>query len=163
MSGIVRIAAVGTVLAASAVLVVGATASASDRGNRPGDKRHGNETTLHFDVNTSPSSYTDLGKPGPSAADVIVFNDTLLHNRRTVGHEVGSCVVVDPSGVANCTGVATVDGRGTIAFAFENGPPARKILAITGGSGAYRTARGDGVLVESGHETATLDVSIVLD
>ncbi|SDX80693.1 hypothetical protein SAMN05661080_01302 [Modestobacter sp. DSM 44400] len=90
------------------------------------------ETTLQFDVQFSPFSYTDPGKPGPSAADMIVFNDQLLRDGRTVSHEVGNCVMVDASGLSNCTAVITLDGQGTIAFALENAPPPWKALAVTG-------------------------------
>ncbi len=158
-----RVLTVGATLVASGLVVGAATASAtsgsSDDG-RDGDRGH--EVTLRFDVETSPFSYTDLGQPGPSAADVIVFHDTLLRNGRAVGHEVGSCVVVEPDGLSNCTAVVTLDGQGTITYAFENAPPPEKTLAVTGGSGTYRTARGDGSFAESGEETGVLILSLVL-
>jgi hypothetical protein len=139
----------------SAVLVQGSVASASS-----GDPAGDGQSTVVFDVVFSPFNYTDLGEPGPSAADLIIFHDTLLQDGREVGHEVGSCVVVDADGLASCTAVLTVDGQGTIAYALENAPPPRKVLAITGGSGDYRTARGDGVLVEHGDGTGTLTLRI---
>ncbi len=150
-----RMAAAGTALVGSAVLVQGSVASASS-----GDPAGDGQSTVMFDVVFSPFNYTDLGEPGPSAADLIVFHDTLLQDGREVGHEVGSCVVVDADGLASCTAVLTVDGQGTIAYALENAPPPRKVLAITGGSGDYRTARGDGVLVEHGDGTGTLTLRI---
>ncbi|MGR7025489.1 hypothetical protein [Geodermatophilus sp. URMC 62] len=154
-----RVAVVGTAVVASALLVSGAVAGADPGGGGDGDVR---EVVLEFHVVTSPFSYTDLGEPGPSAADVIVFSDRLQRNGADVGHEVGSCVVVDPSGLSNCTAVATLDGEGTVAYAFENAPPPEKTLAVTGGSGDYRTARGDGVFLEHGDGTATLTLSLVL-
>jgi hypothetical protein len=111
---------------------------------------------MTFQVKFSPFNYTDLGDPGPSAADVIVFHDELLQSSRHVGDEVGSCVLVDATGLSNCTGVMRLDGRGTITFAFVNAPPPHKVLAVTGGSGAFRTARGDGTLDENGDGTGTL-------
>jgi hypothetical protein len=162
MSKGVRIAAVGTALVGSALVVQGSVASASP--DTPGsDQGPGDEVTLRFDVQFSPFSYTDLGEPGPSAADMIVFNDQLLREGHTVGHEVGNCVVVDASGLTNCTAVITLDGQGTIAFALENSPPPRKTLAVTGGSEAYRLVRGDGVLVENGDGTGTLTLHLDLD
>jgi hypothetical protein len=152
---------VGAVVVAAVVVgaaAAGATPGSSDEDD--GTPRH--EVTLRFHVETSPFNYTDLGEPGPSAADVIVFHDRLFRNGREVGHEVGNCVVVDPSGLSNCSGVVTLDGQGTITFAFENAPPPEKILAVTGGSGKYRTAHGDGSFVESGEGTGTLTLSLVL-
>ena len=159
-----RVLTVGATLVASALVVGAATASAaSGTSDDDGGGRRGHEVTLRFDVRTSPFSYTDLGEPGPSASDVIVFHDTLLVNGREVGHEVGSCVVVEPDGLSNCTAVVTLDGQGTITYAFENAPPPEKTLAITGGSGKYRTAHGDGSFAESGEGTGTLILSLVLD
>ncbi len=159
----VRVLTIGAAAAASALVVAAATASATPA--PPGDADgggHGHEVTLRFHVETSPFDYTDLGAPGPSAADVIVFHDRLFRDGREVGHEVGSCVLVDPSGLSNCSAVVTVDGEGTISYAFENAPPPEKVLAITGGSGKYRTAQGEGTFVESGQGTGTLTLSVVL-
>ena len=158
-----RVLTFGAAGAALALAVGVATASADqDRSGDDGDTGRGHEVTLRFHVETSPFSYTDLGETGPSAADVIVFHDTLFQDGREVGHEVGSCVLVEPSGLSNCTAVVTVDGRGTISYSFENAPPPEKTLAITGGSGKYRTAHGDGSFTESGEGTGTLILSLVL-
>jgi hypothetical protein len=155
-----RLVVVGAACAAAAVAVGSVAASANaDDGDSGGDGR----TTLQFHVETSPFSYTDLGEPGPSAADVIVFHDTLFQGGREVGHEVGSCTVVEPSGLSNCSAVLTLDGQGTITYAFENAPPPEKVLAITGGSGRYRAAHGEGTFVESGQETGTLTLTVIRD
>jgi hypothetical protein len=151
-------AAATAAVVAPALLVQGANAAPD-----PSGSAQDHRTTLRFDVQFSPFSYTDLGQPGPSAADMIVFNDVLLRDGQQVGHETGSCVVVDPSGLSNCTAVLTVDGRGTITYALENSPPPRKTLAVTGGSGAFRTAAGDGVLLEHGDGTGSLTLTIDLD
>jgi hypothetical protein len=118
---------------------------------------------VQFDVQFSPFNYTDLGQQGPSAPDAIVFHDTLLQHGRQVGDEVGSCVIVDPTGLSNCTAVMRLGHDDTISYAFVNAPPPRKVVAITGGSGAYRTARGDGVLVEHGDQanTGTFTVTVI--
>ena len=127
----------------------GPGASASDDGD--GQRR---AMTLH--VVFSPPSYTDLGADGFSAADLIVFHDELFQERTKVGDEVGSCVMVDNTGLSNCTGVVRLDDRGTITFSFVNAPPPHKVLAITGGSGRFRGAHGDGTLDENGDGTGTL-------
>jgi len=149
----VRVAAAGTALVASVVVLQGSLASADPGSSGHGDD--GDDAVLDFDVRFSPPDYTDLAEPGPSPADLITFNDVLLVDGVQVGHEVGSCVLVDASGLANCTAVVTLDGRGTIAFALENAPPPRKVLAVTGGSGEFKGADGDGVLVENGDGTET--------
>jgi hypothetical protein len=158
-----RVLTVGAALVGSALVVGAATAGAtSGPSDDHRDGGHGHEVTLRFDVETSPFDYTDLGAPGPSAADVIVFHDTLFTDGQEVGREVGSCVVVEPSGLSNCTAVITLYGQGTITYAFENAPPPQKTFAVTGGSGKYRTAHGDGSFIESGQDTGTLVLSLVL-
>ena len=116
---------------------------------------------MTFHVLFQPFNYTDLGAPGLSAADVIVFHDQLFQSGKTVGDEIGSCVLVDETGLSNCTGVMQLEDRGTIAFSFVNSPPPHKVLAVTGGSGEFRTARGDGTLDENGDGTATLVLRLI--
>ena len=116
---------------------------------------------MTFLVVFSPFNYTDLGAPGPSAADVIVFHDQLLQNEEAVGDEIGSCVLVDATGLSNCTGVIQLENCGTITFSFVNAPPPHKVLAVTGGSGEFRTARGDGTLDENEDGTGTLVLRLI--
>jgi hypothetical protein len=147
-----RAMAVGVSLAASVLLLQGSAvgaATGNDRGGTPG-------RTMTFHVLFAPFNYTDLGAPGPSAADVIVFHDQLLQSAKAVGDEIGSCVLVDATGLSNCSGVMQLENRGTITFSFVNAPPPHKVLAVTGGSGQFRTARGDGTLDENGDGTGTL-------
>jgi len=116
---------------------------------------------MTFHVVFAPFNYTDLGTPGPSAADIIVFHDQLSQNGTSVGDEIGSCVLVDETGLSNCTAVIRLEGRGTITFAFQNAPPPHKVLAITGGSGDFRTSRGDGTLDENEDHTGTLVLTLI--
>jgi hypothetical protein len=149
MRNTTRALAVGLSLAASVLLLQGSALGAGT-----GDDRGGHTMTFH--VVFEPFNYTDLGAPGPSAADVIVFHDQLSQSGEAVGDEIGSCVLVDATGLSNCTGVMQLENRGTITFSFVNAPPPHKVLAVTGGSGQFRTARGDGTLDENGDGTATL-------
>jgi hypothetical protein len=153
-----RLIAIGAALAASALLFQGSAAGSDDDHARD----RGRERTLRFDVQFSPFTITDIGEPDLSAGDVIVFNDTLSRDDTRAGDEVGSCIVVDPMGLANCTAVVRL-GEDTISFSFVNAPPPLKRLAITGGSGRYRTAHGDGVLLENGdaENTGTLTLTVL--
>jgi hypothetical protein len=112
---------------------------------------------MRFTVSFSPFNYTDLGQPGPSAADVIVFHDQLSQDGTTVGDEV----VIDATGLSNCTGVIRLEGRGTLTFAFVNAPPPHQEPAITEGSGQFRSVRCDGTLDESSDGTGTLVLRLV--
>ncbi len=141
-----RAFALGGAALASLVLIQGSVASA--------DSDAGRERVVRFAVHFSPFELIDVGEPNLSAGDEIVFHDTLFQHGKQVGDEVGSCVVLDPAGLSNCTGIVRL-GQDTISFAFVNAPPPRKLLAVTGGSGAYRTVRGDGVLLENGDAANT--------
>jgi len=147
-----RAAAIGFLLAASVLVLQGSALGAA---NTSGGR------TMTFHVVFAPFNYTDLGAPGPSAADIIVFHDQLSQNGTAVGDEIGSCVLVDETGLSNCTGVMQLEDRGTIAFAFVNLPPPHKVFALTGGSGEFRTVRGDGTLDENGDGTATLVLHLI--
>jgi hypothetical protein len=162
MTKAVRIATVGAALAGSVVLLQGSLASASPSSSGGG---HHDDTVLQFDVEFSPFHLTDPDGDGPTAGDTIVFDDVLLADGAQVGHEVGSCVVVDVTAtgpLASCTAVITLDDGGTIAYSLENSPPPRKVLAVTGGSGPYRSAGGEGVLLENGDGTGTLTLDLDL-
>jgi len=115
--------------------------------------------TLTFDVVFSPFTLIEANNvrdPNSPFAlgDEIVFRDRLFANRKQVGDDAGSCVIVanTPDVVANCTAVFRVPG-GTIAAQFVSMPgPAPKDLALTGGTGAYRNVGGEGTLVEFGED-----------
>jgi hypothetical protein len=146
--------AVGVLLAASVLLLQGSAVGAGIGNDRGGH-------TMTFHVLFQPFNYTDLGAPGPSAADVIVFHDQLLQSGKTVGDEVGSCVLVDETGLSNCSGVIQLENRGTITFSFVNAPPPHKVLAVTGGSGDFRAVRGEGTLDENEDHTGTLVLRLI--
>jgi hypothetical protein len=86
-----RTVTAGATVTAIAPLLQGSalTASASP------EQESGRGRAMTFHVVFSPLNYTDLGGPGPSAADVIVFHQQLQQGGKTVGEEVG-CILVDP-------------------------------------------------------------------
>jgi hypothetical protein len=138
--------------AATVGLVAGGVGFASASGNTTPAGR-----ALTFDVEFSPPFFLDLGEPGPSMGDQIVSHDVLLDETGTqVGHDGLSCIITDPSGPeAECTATFVVPG-GQITTQFLNTPPPEKHAAVTGGTGAYRNARGEAVLVEHGDGTGTV-------
>lgn len=83
--------------------------------------------------------------------DELTFHDQLFSRGHHVGDELGSCVIVTlpPHPVlANCSFVVRLPGGNITAQTPAVQGPAPKQLAITGGTGIYRTAGGDGTLVE---------------
>ena len=123
------------------------------------------ETThLHFLVKfIGQDTFLDLGAPGPSQGDEMILHDLVFtpDGRNQVGYDGGSCVFFDVAKPEeNCTVTFSLP-RGDIMTQFLNSPPPAKTLAITGGTGTYRDVRGQGKLVESGHETATLNFDLI--
>lgn len=99
----------------------------------------------------------DLGKKGPSVGDERIFADALLDAKgRKVGHDAGVCTfttLTPPEAACHITFFLL---RGEIATQFLNAPPPRKVAAIVGGTGAYRGARGEAVIVEGLKQTGTI-------
>jgi len=112
--------------------------------------------TLVFHVVFSPPEFVQANNVrnphSPfSLGDEIVFHDQLFSGGQHAGDDAGSCVLVDvsPAPLANCTMVIRLPG-GSITGQFLNAPPPRKQIAITGGTGVYDAAGGEGTLVEFG-------------
>ena len=114
--------------------------------------------TLVFHVVFSPEEFiqaNNVRNPHSqfSLGDELVFHDQLFSGGQHVVDEAGSCVLVDVSQapLANCTMVVQLPG-GTITGQFLNGQPPHKQIAITGGTGVYDAAGGDGTLVVNGRQ-----------
>ena len=123
----------------------------------------GSPRTMHYAIRFSPFELVDNGKRGMSDGDQILAHDVLVDNHGTrVGRDGLACTVTNaavPESV--CAGVVWL-GDGSVAFEFLNGPPARKLAAITGGTGRYRGARGEVTIVESA-KSQTGTITIALD
>ena len=93
--------------------------------------------------------FLDLGEPGPSAGDQVVFTDGLRFEDGTAAGELSQvCTLTKPgphpgAGTFECIGsIALENGTLTIAGPFSPGA-AEQAQAVTGGTGAFRTARGE--------------------
>jgi hypothetical protein len=97
---------------------------------------------LRFDVQFSDPFLVDVGEPGLSLGDYPVFHDLLFSHDEQVGDEGGTCPIVDVSqGLIHCTAPT-------------------KQFAITGGTGRYQDASGQGTLVEFGDGTGSLTLKL---
>jgi hypothetical protein len=128
-------------------VAVGAAGASTGAQKAHAQTKHGE--TLRFAIKFSPLFLLDLGTHGLSKGDQIVANDRLLNrSRKDVGHDGLACTMTDPSvPEAACQGTFVLPG-GQITVQFLNSPPPVKIGAITGGTGRFRTARGQMRLVE---------------
>jgi hypothetical protein len=101
-------------------------------------------------------AFIDLGAPGPSIGDRLTLTSDLFDSAgQKVGRDGGECVIVriDTSAppaeqqVVQC--LITVElAPGQITFQGI-GQGTRNFFAITGGTGAYRTARGQALVVDT--------------
>ena len=150
---------------AATVLVAalyGGTLAASANSKEPPGGR--GKQTLTFVVHFSPFNVIDLPPTGLSVGDISVFHDQLLDGgEHQVGMEAGTCPVTEliPTGVETMCSVAVslAGGQITLQGLATNAPD--KPLAITGGTGRYRTTRGDAALHENGDGTGTLTLHLM--
>jgi hypothetical protein len=156
-------------LAAAALVLGVASAVAIPIASQAAGPSPAMSKTLVFNVVFSPPEFVqanNVRNPNSpySLGDELVFHDQLFSGSQHVGDEAGSCVIVDVTHVlANCTMVIRLPG-GTITGQFLDAPPPHKQIAITGGTGVYDAAGGDGTLAEFGtfHGKLTLhELSLV--
>ena len=86
----------------------------------------------------------DVGEQGFSVGDLLTFANPLYdeRNEKRVGHDQGSCIVVDVQPVKfQCSWTAWFEGGSVVVEGpfFED---RETTLAITGGTGSYSTADG---------------------
>jgi|SRR5215217_2001157 len=143
----------GAALAIAAV-ALGGSAYADAAPKAHAAHGHGATIRLLEASETVQPAFVDNGAPGPSAGDVVVVRDGVL---RSDGSPAGTfnqvCTLVKAVGGPltseyECTGsLALATGTITMAGPF-NPAKAEQSAALTGGTGAYRTARGE-VIVRS--------------
>jgi hypothetical protein len=155
------------VLAIAMALVLGSLtlASANTSGHRSDDDR---VKTLHLLAETVEDVFLDLGEPGDSLGDQNVFTDNLFRNGKRVGELHVVCtltrLVERVSATAQCLGTLVLPaGQITFQAALTFTEDATRFtLAITGGTGAYRTAHGQIRVHEISDTEARLTVRLIL-
>lgn len=129
--------------AALALLLVVATAAAQ-RGAPA--KKAGSRFTVIERATTDTT--TDTGKKGDSVGDVLTFHNKLYNraDRKVVGRDQGACIRVDVGTSYECHWTNIVRG-GQIVVEGPFYDTKSSTLAIIGGTGRYRAARGEMRLV----------------
>jgi hypothetical protein len=94
-------------------------------------------------------TFVDTGNPGPSVGDTVIARDDVLRENGTVaGKFTQVCTLVELgsnpfTSTYDCTGsIALKDGTITMQGPFVPAQP-EGTAAVTGGTGEYRTARGE--------------------
>jgi hypothetical protein len=133
-----------------------------------GEKRHGKKVQIiKLTTQTAQEATLDLGPTGFTVGDRFVFSENVFRGSQQVGTDGGECTItrLEPnpvpqgqeptSATVNCVvtielpkGQVTV--QGLVTFSEQAGN--RFTIAITGGTGAYRTAHGEATVTESEEE-----------
>jgi len=95
--------------------------------------------------------YVDVGKQGESAGDYFIFEGRLMRNGEQVGRDFGRCLLGFRT--FTCEATASIEGEGKIVVGGTLFSERRDFrLAITGGTGSFKDARGQ-LTVEEGKAT----------
>jgi hypothetical protein len=145
------------VLAVASVTL--ASASGSSAATQTSDKK--STQVIHLVARTVQEASLDLGEQ-------FIFSEDLFRDGKKVGHDGGVCTLVRlvPRVLATTQCVVTASlPKGQITVqglpTFTHGP-ASFLLAITGGTGAYKTAHGQVKVVEVSEVESRLTLFLIL-
>ncbi|HEY7478275.1 MAG TPA: allene oxide cyclase family protein [Actinomycetota bacterium] len=111
---------------------------------------------IHVIEHAITDTVIDTGPTGDSAGDLLTFHNPLFgpRDQHRVGHDQGDCIRISPEdGSWECRWVAWVAG-GSITVEGPFFDAHDSVFAITGGTGAFRNARGSMALSARPGETA---------
>ena len=140
-------------------IVLGAAVMASSlalAATGQGTSRHERHAqTIRLTASTFDSRDLDLGPTGPTLGDYFVVTEDLFRHGKKVGTDDGTCTItrIEPKkgtpkrGALTCaTTFVLPQGQiavyGTRSAELASQKPPNFVLAITGGTGVYRRARG---------------------
>jgi Allene oxide cyclase len=127
------------VVSAVAVAMFAVTAWAKPAGKRP----HSAGKKITVIEHATTDATTDTGAAGDSAGDLLTFANDVFDKTDTnkVGTDQGYCVRVVPGTSYECN-FTTMLAKGNIVVEGPFYDSQDSLLAITGGTGRYRNARG---------------------
>ena len=105
-------------------------------------------TRVHVIEHAKTDKVVETGRAGDSSGDLLTFHNPVFDaaNARWVGHDQGDCIRIAPrAGSWECRWVTFLNG-GSITVEGPFYDTRGSVLAITGGTGLYRNARGAMVL-----------------
>jgi len=101
-------------------------------------------TRVHVIEHATSDTVIDTGSPGDTTGDLLTFHNAVFNatNAKRVGRDQGDCIRIAPSrGSWECRWVTKLSGGSiTVEGAFFDSR--NSVLAVTGGTGIYRNARG---------------------
>jgi allene oxide cyclase len=109
-----------------------------------GSARNASTRTIHVVEHAVTDKTVDVGPAGDSAGDVLTFHNKIFDakDHGVVGSDQGHCIRIDPVGGSyECLYTTSLPG-GQITVEGPFYDKKSSVLAITGGTGRYRAARG---------------------
>jgi hypothetical protein len=95
----------------------------------------------------------DLGEPGDSPGDMLVFDQPLLNsNYEPIGANSGFCIRILPGKFSECQWTLTL-ANGTITVAGREADSGTSMIPIVGGSGDYLLVGGVMATTPNGDQT----------
>ncbi|MFK0023667.1 hypothetical protein [Streptomyces sp. NPDC090798] len=158
-----RCPSVVAALAAALVLAPPASAATSAPHSRPNTQQR--TETFQLVARQTQSESLDLGKKGLSRGDELVIAEDLYRDGRKIGDHSVVCVHVHlgPSEL-QCVGTFALPQGQITSQALLHLPPAPSIdIAVTGGTGAFSSARGYVHTVPAGKTVRNLTFHITVD
>ncbi len=99
--------------------------------------------TIHVIEHANSNTTADVDPPGDSSGDVLTFHNPVFNaaDSKQVGRDSGYCIRIRAPGSYECNWTTfLVNGHIVVEGPFFDTKDS--VLAITGGTGAYRDARG---------------------
>jgi hypothetical protein len=157
---------VGLLLAVAGVAAAAASSSSTAPRSGSDDRK---SVVLRLVATEVDSTFIDLGDPDFSQGDQFVFTNDLLRRGEKVGEDGGMCVVtrLTAAGAATfkCVGSNALPGGQITVQGLVTYGPGEEVkeepyfFAITGGTGRYKTARGQVKIEEtSGDDRLTFRI-----
>lgn len=107
------------------------------------------------DARSGPAEVVDIGEPGDSVGDMVVFDQPLLNEQQEViGNNSGVCVRTRVGKSYQCQWTLTLS-NGTIQVAGREADQGVSTISIVGGSGDYARITGEMVSVNNNDGTFT--------
>ena len=109
------------------------------------------------------SHFVDLGRRGPSLGDYFVFSGVLRHAGNRVGYDGYHCTFVHTRPFrAECEATFKLGGRGKItAEGLLRLANRTFIVAVNGGTGGFRNARGQVTIQELSQTTSKITFHLI--
>jgi allene oxide cyclase len=113
-------------------------------GSSAGSSDGGSTRTIHVIEHADTDTTIDVGKKGDSTGDILTFHNKVFdkQDKKSVGTDLGRCIRVEAGKSYECAWTTSLhDGQITVDGPFYDDRDS--VLAITGGTGAYKRARGE--------------------